>query len=203
MSSHFNSNIGDSITIEWTDIVNQNVTQYQIWRFVKHNGVTGDPQLLATVGRGVQSFTDYDYTKTSSYVDLLQYDVRSYYSTEGTYSDASWYAVYGEIYLYKTNENNLILAQLGKEIPTEYSISNFPNPFNPTTVINYQLPESGMVTLKVYDLLGKEVATLVNESKNAGYYNVNFDASKLTSGIYIYTIQANNFIKSNKMLLLR
>jgi len=60
-----------------------------------------------------------------------------------------------------------------------------------------------MVTLKVYDLLGKEVATLVNESKNAGYYNVNFDASKLTSGIYIYTIQANNFIKSNKMLLLR
>ncbi|MBM4172709.1 MAG: T9SS type A sorting domain-containing protein [Ignavibacteria bacterium] len=86
--------------------------------------------------------------------------------------------------------------------------SNYPNPFgktipsrNPTTTINYQLPEDGHVTIKVYDLLGREVATLVNENKQAGYHKIDFDASRLTSGIYIYTINANNFAQSKKMIL--
>jgi hypothetical protein len=70
-------------------------------------------------------------------------------------------------------------------------------------VINYQLPQDGFVTLKVYDMLGKEVATVVNEYKNAGYYKINFDASRLTSGVYIYTINTNNFFLSKKMLLMK
>jgi hypothetical protein len=78
---------------------------------------------------------------------------------------------------------------------------NYPNPFNPTTKINYQLPKAGLVTLKVYDILGREVATLVNENQPAGSYSVPFDASKLSSGIYIYTIHANDFIQSKKMIL--
>ncbi len=89
------------------------------------------------------------------------------------------------------------------ERPTEYSISNYPNPFNPTTTINYQLPENGFVTIKVYDMLGKEIATLVNENKSAGYYKINFDASKLTSGVYIYTINAGKYSQSKKMLLMK
>jgi tetratricopeptide (TPR) repeat protein len=88
--------------------------------------------------------------------------------------------------------------------PTSYSLSqNYPNPFNPSTSITYQIPNPGYVTLKVYDVLGKEVVALVNEYKNVGQYNVNFDASKLASGIYIYQLKSNDFISSKKMMLLK
>ncbi len=196
------SPVGSPVTITWTDNINTAVNQYQIWRTVKHNGVNGTPQLLATVGRGVQSYTDYEYIKTSSYVDLLRYDVRAYYSTEGTYADESWHAVYGEMGLAKKNESELTVTA-AKELPQEYAINNHPNPFNPTTTISYQLPEAGIVTIKVYDILGKKVAELVNENKQAGYYTVNFDVGRLTSGIYISTIQSGNFVQSKKMLMLK
>jgi tetratricopeptide (TPR) repeat protein len=88
--------------------------------------------------------------------------------------------------------------------PTEFSLSqNFPNPFNPVTMIRYQILKPGMVTLKVYDILGREVATLVNGNKIEGTYDISFDASKLTSGIYIYQLIANNYISSKKMILLK
>jgi hypothetical protein len=88
--------------------------------------------------------------------------------------------------------------------PDKFSLSqNYPNPFNPSTVISYQLPASGNVTLKVYDLLGREVATLVNEEKPAGSYEVSFDASQLSSGVYIYRLTAGNFSATNKMTLLK
>jgi hypothetical protein len=99
----------------------------------------------------------------------------------------------------------------GESLPIDYSLEqNFPNPFNPTTTIRYQLPKDGMVTLKVYDILGAEVATLVNEEKLAGKYEVNFNASdhsgnvrNLASGVYIYRLQANDFISVKKMILLK
>jgi len=80
---------------------------------------------------------------------------------------------------------------------------NYPNPFNPTTVISYQLPKDGIVIVKVYDILGKEVKSLVNEYKSAGNYTVSFDASHLASGIYFYQLRAGNFISTKKMLLLK
>ncbi len=80
---------------------------------------------------------------------------------------------------------------------------NYPNPFNPTTLIKYSLGERSNVTLKVYDLLGREVATLVNGSQNAGTHSINFNASNLASGLYIYKIQAGNFTQSHKMMLLK
>ena len=87
---------------------------------------------------------------------------------------------------------------------TNYSLSqNYPNPFNPATTINYQLPKTGFVTIKIYDILGKEVATLVNEQKTQGRYSVNFDASRLASGVYIYQLRANDYVSSKKMLLLK
>jgi len=82
-------------------------------------------------------------------------------------------------------------------------IQNFPNPFNPSTEIKYALKEDGFVTIKVYDVLGKVVATLVNENKQAGFYKVSFDASNLSSGVYFYTIKTNDFIDRKKMILLR
>jgi hypothetical protein len=80
---------------------------------------------------------------------------------------------------------------------------NYPNPFNPSTTIKYSVPESGLVTLKVYDVLGKEVATIINEVVNAGQHSVNFNADNLTSGIYFYEISAGDFVKTNKMMLLK
>lgn len=86
----------------------------------------------------------------------------------------------------------------------EFSLGqNYPNPFNPSTKIKYQLPKDGFVTLKVYDILGNEVATLVNEEKIAGKYEANFNASSLASGVYIYKIQAGDFVNSKKMILLK
>ncbi|MCJ7553098.1 MAG: T9SS type A sorting domain-containing protein, partial [Ignavibacteriaceae bacterium] len=80
---------------------------------------------------------------------------------------------------------------------------NYPNPFNPNTVINYSIQEAGLVKIKVYDILGREVAILINETKEAGYHSVVFNASNLPSGVYIYTLKVNGYADSKKMLLLK
>jgi hypothetical protein len=84
-----------------------------------------------------------------------------------------------------------------------YLQQNYPNPFNPSTVIGYRLLVNGFVTLKVYNILGKEVATLVNETKNAGSYQVTFNAGKLASGVYFYKLQAGAFTNVKKLLLMK
>ncbi|NWG27607.1 MAG: T9SS type A sorting domain-containing protein, partial [Ignavibacteriaceae bacterium] len=97
------------------------------------------------------------------------------------------------------------------EIPQSFLLfQNYPNPFNPITKIKYQIPASlnsskggTLVTLKVYDLLGSELATLVNEEKSAGTYEVEFDAEQLSSGIYFYQLKAGEFIQTKKMVLIR
>ena len=88
--------------------------------------------------------------------------------------------------------------------PKEFSLSqNYPNPFNPSTVIKYQLPKTSQVTLKVYDLLGNEIGTLVNEEKPAGFYEIELNALRLSSGFYIYKITAGNYVQTRKMILLK
>jgi len=88
------------------------------------------------------------------------------------------------------------------EQPNDYFLEqNFPNPFNPSTKISYGIQEAGVVTIKVYNILGSEVATLVNEHKPAGNYEVSFGKNELASGIYIYRLTANNFIQTRKMIL--
>ena len=90
------------------------------------------------------------------------------------------------------------------DIPQTFSLlQNYPNPFNPSTNISYNIPNGSLVTLKVYDILGKEIVTLVNESKQAGSYNVQFDANNLSSGVYFYSIQAGDFFESRKMILMK
>jgi len=94
-------------------------------------------------------------------------------------------------------------------IPKSYNLSqNYPNPFNPSTVINYRIPKESKVVLKVYDILGKEISTLVNENKPAGSYSVTFSANggnagNLPSGIYIYELKSNKFVSRNKMMLIK
>ncbi|MBZ0199314.1 MAG: T9SS type A sorting domain-containing protein, partial [Ignavibacteriaceae bacterium] len=94
---------------------------------------------------------------------------------------------------------------LGENINvTEYDLSqNYPNPFNPTTTIRYAIPQDGVVALKIYDILGKEVKTLVNDFKTKGRYEVTFDASRLASGLYIYEIKSGDYKAAKKMTLIK
>ncbi len=95
---------------------------------------------------------------------------------------------------------------LVENIPTPVSFDlsqNYPNPFNPATTINYDLPVKSFVTLKIYDLLGREVASLVNENQQASHYSIKFNASKLSSGIYLYKLKAGDFVQTRKMMLLK
>lgn len=96
--------------------------------------------------------------------------------------------------LYKTENVN--------ELPSEYSLKqNFPNPFNPTTIISYRIPEAGNVSLKVFDIMGKEVASLVDGYKEPRNYNVEFNASNLSSGIYFYELRVNKYYSVKKLLV--
>ena len=96
------------------------------------------------------------------------------------------------------------ISNVNNEVPSSFDLKqNFPNPFNPTTNINFSLPKSGFVTLKVYDMIGKEVATLVNEVKTAGNYIVGFNAANLPSGAYFYRLESNSFVDTKKMMLIK
>ena len=108
-----------------------------------------------------------------------------------------------------TSEKENILLKSNQEdvkveIPKSYALSqNYPNPFNPSTVITFSLPKSDNVKLEVFNLLGEKIVTLVNKNLSAGYYNFNFDASKLAAGTYIYSVKTSDFVESKKMILLK
>lgn len=110
-------------------------------------------------------------------------------------------------YILAENESQMNLTGVKKEdsnLPEAYKLSqNYPNPFNPTTIIQYSIQKQGLVTLKVYNMLGEEVATLVNQNQNAGNYSVNFNASQLASGVYMYRIDSGNFTATKKLILLK
>ena len=108
------------------------------------------------------------------------------------------------IYSYRPTD----VEQFESELNTYSLLNNYPNPFNPSTTIRYSIPTSEFVTLKVYDVLGNEVATLVNEEKSAGEYEVEFNShsgvdKNLVSGIYFYQLKVGNFIETKKMILIK
>ena len=110
----------------------------------------------------------------------------------------SWGLIFnkGDITNIETNPEPITLK--------EYILNqNYPNPFNPSTSIQYAISSKQLVTLKVYDILGSEVATLVNEGKSVGAYEIKFDASKLSSGVYFYQLKAGNFVDTKKMILIK
>jgi len=103
-----------------------------------------------------------------------------------------------------TFNSPLTIVTERKEIPGKYLLNqNYPNPFNPSTVINYSIPKNGLVNISVYNILGQKVKDLVNSNLKAGNYYITFNGSNLASGVYIYRIETNDFIKSKKMLLLK
>ncbi len=104
----------------------------------------------------------------------------------------------------KLNNVTTGVEQTGIQIPADYSLSqNYPNPFNPLTMISYQLPINSNVSLKVYNILGQDIATLVNETLTPGVYNTDFDASNLVPGLYFYSITSGNQTKTLPMMIAR
>jgi len=98
----------------------------------------------------------------------------------------------------------LEVTNAGTEIPLRYELNqNYPNPFNPSTNIKFSVPKAGFATFKIYDVTGKEVSTELNEFIQAGYYNAIIDGTKLSSGIYFYTLTVNNFTETKKMVLIK
>ena len=96
------------------------------------------------------------------------------------------------------------IENINKEIPAQYYLSqNYPNPFNPTTKIDYAIPKNGFVTLKIFDVLGREIKTLISENKNAGFYSVDFNGADFQSGFYFYKLESNGFSDVKKMILIK
>jgi hypothetical protein len=106
--------------------------------------------------------------------------------------------------LFGTQDPIVSVEKLEDLLPAQFELEqNYPNPFNPSTKIRFTIPEAGLVTLKVYNLLGQEVITLLNEEQTSGVYEVTFDAAQLPSGIYFYSINAGDFVATKKMILLK
>jgi hypothetical protein len=104
----------------------------------------------------------------------------------------------------KAANTTLVSVEDGEQLPLEFKLEqNYPNPFNPSTTIRFTLPEKEFVTLKIYDVMGDEVAVLLNEEKETGAHSTEFDASRLASGTYFYKLQAGNNIETRKMILLK
>jgi hypothetical protein len=134
------------------------------------------------------------------YTDNNEYDIQLIVKKNGLIIDSLYQPFHADFGL-SVDDNEFAVKDF-------YLSQNYPNPFNPSTKIKYQIPDqvrndSRLVTLKVYDILGNEVATLVNEEKQPGNYEVVFDATGLTSGIYFYQLREHNFVETKKMLILK
>jgi len=131
--------------------------------------------------------------------NLNGFEVVSY---RGAFGTANWTT--GWTQFNPKNYEVIGINQISSNIPNNFSLKqNYPNPFNPNTIINYQLQKFSNVSLKVYDVLGNEVSTLVNQKQNAGSYEVGFNATALSSGIYFYTLKTEGFSETKRMLLVK
>ena len=181
------------VKLTWDDHPHTGVTQYRIYRST-NRGTSFN--LIGTRNRGNTQFIDYSYEYNTDGDQPLIYDVKAYFSLDGTQSGPNPVTVFGDA----SNTGYKISSD---EAITYYDISNYPNPYNPQTTIQFQLPQEGFVTIKVYNSLGEEINTLLNEKKDYGMYELKFDGSDLPSGIYIYTIQVNDYYASRKMVIVK
>jgi len=154
---------------------------------------------LDTTDQFTSSFIDSLITDTT-YLFSNLVDGKNYWWRVRAYNDFGW----GEFSEVGTFSVSITAVENEDGVPIKFSLNqNYPNPFNPTTKINFTIPKSSFVNLKIYDILGKEISTLVNEERSAGYYNVEFNAVGLTSGIYFYVIRTSEYTSTKKMLLLK
>ena len=163
-----------------------------------------DPsKVWLTDGTNLYFSSDTGRTWIGSTPGLMNGGGRDIVFTEDNYG---WFACDGGI-VYRTANGYKSVTDVkgGNDIiaKTFQLEQNYPNPFNPSTTISYQLPNNSFVTLKIYDELGREVKTLVNQFQHQGSYKINFDASQFSSGIFIYRLQTDNYSASRKMIFLK
>jgi hypothetical protein len=172
-----------NVTLYWSTATETNNSAFEILRFAQND--SGWYKIGFVPGFGTTT-----EPKSYSFVDESVQPGKYQYRLRQNDFDGSF------------EYSNIIEAVVG--VPTKFSLEqNYPNPFNPTTIISWQSPVSSWQTLKVYDVLGNEVFTLVEEEKPAGTYEVEFDGAELPSGIYFYQLKAGSFIETKKMVLLR
>ena len=174
------------------------ISGYKIYRKVVNYGQNpGQPAswpLLTTVNANTFSYKDIEFRIGGTSYQAYYY-VRAYYSS--IQSDLT--NIVNSAVQYYKNKNESEAQSITGFILEQ----NFPNPFNPTTKITYSIPEESFIQLKVFDPFGNEVSLLVNEKKDKGIYEVEFDASNFASGIYFYQLKTNNFISTKKMIVLK
>ena len=188
LSSFSAVNLGSVIQLSWTTETETNNQQFEVERkLISHKSV-GDWILIGYVeGKGTTTEPQqYIYNDEISDINVteLQYRLKQIdFNGNYTYSDV-------------VTVNDLA--------PLEYRLEqNYPNPFNPSTTIKYSIPTKQFVTLKVFDILGSEITTLINEEKVAGNYQIEFNAEYLAAGVYYYTLMTDNFVHTRKMILLK
>ena len=140
-------------------------------------------------------------------VSLLFGNITSYLFVDGprTYAVINYSPTFNQLSVsYTAIKPTSVLNEVSGVLPTSYDLQqNYPNPFNPTTKLSFSVPHSSHITLKVFNVLGNEVATLVNEFVKAGIYETSFDGNRLPSGVYFYRLQGEGFIDTKRMLLLK
>jgi photosystem II stability/assembly factor-like uncharacterized protein len=175
---------GGNIILNWSTASELNNREFEIER----KADKGNWVLIGNKKGFGTTTVLHDYTFTDQYIFNIQTNKLYYRIKQIDYNGSYKYSTIVEIDL----------------LPSTYSLEqNYPNPFNPTTRIKYSIPKEGNVTLKVFDALGREVATLVNKVQKAGNYTIDFDGSKLTSGVYFYRLHSGNFVETKKFLLVK
>ncbi len=182
------NNLGDKVELQWHTATEVNNYGFDIERSQKTEVSSQNPQWLK-IGF-VKGNGNSNSPKNYSFIDDNPPSGNFEYRLKQIDNDGSF------------RYSNIVEASFMK--PNKFELfQNYPNPFNPTTTIQYAIPKSEHVTIKVYDELGKEVSSLVNENKEAGQYRVNFNGSNLASGIYYYRIAAGDFSEVKKLMLLK
>ena len=147
---------------------------------------------ISVISSGGEKQSNTDYSLVGS---LGQIAAGSTSSSNHQVQTGFWYLYYQDVIVNVEDEDLL---------PITYKLEqNFPNPFNPSTIIKFAVPERSCVLIKIYDILGSEVTTLVNEELDAGWYEKIFDAVSLSTGVYIYRMKAGNYVSTKKMLMIK
>ncbi len=183
LSSFSSAVSSNNVTLNWSTVSENNNSGFDIER----SSVNGSWSKVGNVAGNGTTTTGHSYSFTDRNVATGNYSYRlKQIDFNGNFE---YFNLSNEVYV---------------GVPANFELSqNYPNPFNPSTKISFALPNDGNVSLKIYDMSGKEAMTLVNDVKSAGYYSVSFNASSLSSGIYFYTLSADNFTATKKMMLIK